>query len=69
MNEPEEKLKSSKPVSRSYGHRVTIPVKKYDVEVFRMLIQFVHCGSITITDKTVAGKFLNIFESYLVLKT
>jgi len=36
--------------------RLTIPVRKYDAEVFRMLIQFVHSGIVTINDKNVCGK-------------
>ncbi|WAQ94472.1 hypothetical protein MAR_006943, partial [Mya arenaria] len=39
----------------SFGVRLTIPVHKYDAEVFRMLIQFIHCGAATITDLTVTG--------------
>ncbi|WAQ94463.1 hypothetical protein MAR_006934 [Mya arenaria] len=35
--------------------RLTIPVHKYDAEVFRMLMQFIHCGTATITDQTVTG--------------
>ncbi|WAQ94471.1 hypothetical protein MAR_006942 [Mya arenaria] len=39
----------------SFGVRLTIPVHKYEAEVFRMLIQFIHCGAATITDLTVTG--------------
>ncbi|WAQ94468.1 GPRS-like protein [Mya arenaria] len=39
----------------SFGVRLAIPVHKYDAEVFRMLIQFIHCGTATITDQTVTG--------------
>ena len=42
---------------RSLSDRLVIPVKKYDPEVFRGLIHFVHCGSITITEETVAGLY------------
>jgi hypothetical protein len=42
-------------IGRSLSQRLVIPVKKYHAEVFRMLIQFVHCGSATITEDTVAG--------------
>ncbi|XP_053374297.1 serine-enriched protein-like [Mercenaria mercenaria] len=44
-------------ISRSLSQRLVIPVKKYDSEVFRMLVQFIHCGSVTITEETVAGLF------------
>ena len=54
--------KKSVGISRSLSERLVIPVKKYDSEVFRMLIQFVHCGSVNITEDTVAGKF--IFKQY-----
>ncbi|XP_045167803.1 serine-enriched protein-like [Mercenaria mercenaria] len=43
------------PSLRHYGDRLIIPVRKYDAEVFRMLIQFVHSGTATITDSTVFG--------------
>ncbi|WAQ94458.1 GPRS-like protein [Mya arenaria] len=39
----------------SFGLRLTIPIHKYDAEVFRMLIQFIHCGTATINDQTVTG--------------
>ncbi|WAQ94459.1 GPRS-like protein [Mya arenaria] len=39
----------------SFGLPITIPVHKYDAEVFRMLIQFIHSGAATINDQTVAG--------------
>ena len=35
--------------------RVTIPMKKYDPEVFQGLVQFVHCGSIEISEANVVG--------------
>ena len=38
--------------------KVVIPVKKYDAEVFRMLVEFVHCGQVNISEGTVAGKHL-----------
>ncbi|XP_045167802.2 serine-enriched protein-like [Mercenaria mercenaria] len=44
-------------IGRSLSQRLVIPVKKYDSEVFRMLVQFIHCGSVTITEETVAGLF------------
>ena len=43
-------------IGRSLSQRLVIPVKKYDSEVFRMLVQFIHCGSVNITEETVAGK-------------
>ncbi|XP_060560656.1 uncharacterized protein LOC132720519 [Ruditapes philippinarum] len=42
---------------RSLSQRLVIPVKKYDSEVFRMLVQFIHCGIVNITEETVAGLF------------
>ncbi|KAL5007694.1 hypothetical protein ScPMuIL_016500 [Solemya velum] len=34
---------------------LVIPVVKYDADVFRSLIEFVHCGTVKIEMKTVAG--------------
>ncbi|XP_060565768.1 serine-enriched protein-like [Ruditapes philippinarum] len=44
-------------IGRSLSQRLIIPVKKYDSEVFRMLVQFIHCGSVNITEETVAGLY------------
>ncbi|XP_060595374.1 serine-enriched protein-like [Ruditapes philippinarum] len=44
-------------IGRSLSQRLVIPVKKYDSEVFRMLVQFIHCGIVNITEETVAGLF------------
>ena len=41
--------------SRFSSERIDIPVRKYDPEVFRMLIEFVHSGVVTVTMETVAG--------------
>ncbi|WAQ94469.1 GPRS-like protein [Mya arenaria] len=38
-----------------FGVRLAIPIHKYDAEVFRTLIQFIHCGSAIITDQTITG--------------
>jgi hypothetical protein len=46
-------------IGRSLSQRLVIPVKKYDSEVFRMLVQFIHCGIVNITEETVAGKYLS----------
>lgn len=43
-------------IGRSVSERLVIPVKKYDSEVFRMLVQFIHCGSVNITEDTVTGE-------------
>ncbi|XP_060565692.1 uncharacterized protein LOC132724751 [Ruditapes philippinarum] len=58
----EKKNKKSKKnatvgIGRSLSQRLIIPVKKYDSEVFRMLVQFIHCGSVNITEETVAGLY------------
>ncbi|KAL4222034.1 hypothetical protein ACF0H5_018077 [Mactra antiquata] len=61
----EEKVKKTKKKSKkdkvkaSMGHdnKLVIPVTKYDSEVFSMLIEFVHCGKVNITEDTVAGLF------------
>ena len=37
------------------SERLLIPVQKYDAEVFRMLIQFVHTGTAYVTQQSVAG--------------
>ncbi|KAL4222033.1 hypothetical protein ACF0H5_018076 [Mactra antiquata] len=50
----EESSKPSKLFSQ-YGHRLTIPVKKYDTDVFRTLIQFIHSGSASLNDRNVVG--------------
>ncbi|XP_045167806.2 serine-enriched protein-like [Mercenaria mercenaria] len=56
LNIRETGLKYAKPSPlRHYGDRLTIPVRKYDAEVFRMLMQFVHSGTATISDSTVFG--------------
>ncbi|WAQ94855.1 GPRS-like protein [Mya arenaria] len=57
-----KKIKNSKDklkvgIARQCSDRLVIPVRKYDPETFRSLIQFVHCGSISITEETVAGLF------------
>ncbi|XP_060603175.1 serine-enriched protein-like [Ruditapes philippinarum] len=44
-------------IGRSLSQRLVILVKKYDSEVFRMLVQFIHCGIVNITEETVAGLF------------
>jgi hypothetical protein len=54
LNLREAELKYNKPPV--CGGRLTIPVRKYDTEVFRMLIQFVHSGTATITDTAVFGE-------------
>ena len=41
--------------SRFSSERVTIPVRKYDPKVFRMLIEFLHSGVVNITIETVPG--------------
>ena len=47
--------KSHMTTSGLYKQRLLIPVRKYDSEVFRMMIQFVHTGSAYITDENVSG--------------
>jgi hypothetical protein len=42
-------------IGRSLLQRLVIPVKKYDHDVFQKLIQFIHCGTVNITEETVAG--------------
>ncbi|XP_045177958.2 serine-enriched protein-like [Mercenaria mercenaria] len=51
------KYNQSVGIGRSLSQRLVIPVKKYDPDVFRMLVQFIHCGSVNITEETVAGLF------------
>ncbi|KAJ8301404.1 hypothetical protein KUTeg_020391 [Tegillarca granosa] len=41
---------------KSSPKHLTIDVKKYDSDVFRKIIQFVHCGSVDITMENVAGE-------------
>ncbi|KAJ8303851.1 hypothetical protein KUTeg_017434 [Tegillarca granosa] len=40
---------------KTSAKHLTIDVKKYDANVFRKIIQFVHCGSVDITMENVAG--------------
>jgi hypothetical protein len=51
--------KKSKAPPAVRNPRLSIPVKKYDYEVFRRLIQFVHCGATNIDVHTVAGNILD----------
>lgn len=44
-------------IGQSFSQKLEIPVKKYDSEAFRMLVEFIHCGSVNITEDSVAGKF------------
>ncbi|KAH3782775.1 hypothetical protein DPMN_160695 [Dreissena polymorpha] len=48
LNNPESRLSKS-------GGPVIIPVRKYDPEVFRMLVQFIQSGTATINDVTATG--------------
>ena len=57
--------KSHTTTSGLHKQRLLIPVRKYDSEVFRMMVQFVHTGSAYITDENVSGN-LHI-RSYLGL--
>lgn len=56
-------------IGRSLSEKLVIPVKKYDSEVFRMLVQFIHCGSVNITEDTVAGKCLFMSCNCLLMGT
>ena len=49
--------KQSVGLACTISERLTIPIKKYDSEVFRLLVQFIHCGTVNITEETVAGLF------------
>ncbi|XP_060581012.1 serine-enriched protein-like, partial [Ruditapes philippinarum] len=60
LNLREAELKYNKP--SVCGGRLTIPVRKYDTEVFRMLIQFVHSGTATITDTAVFGLLCGAYQ-------
>lgn len=42
-------------ISHTFADRLVIPVRKYDAVVFRNLVQFVHCGTVNVTEETVAG--------------
>ena len=52
--------------SDCFADKLTIHVRKYDAEVFRMLIQFVHSGIVAISDKNVCGKLLCTFLEKLI---
>ena len=43
----------------SLTERLMIPVHEYDVEVFHMLLQFVHTGTAYVTQQNVSGEFAN----------
>ena len=47
--------KKSRATTSGFIERLVIPVRKYDAEVFRMLVQFVHSGSAYITQENVSG--------------
>ncbi|KAL3831594.1 hypothetical protein ACJMK2_023331 [Sinanodonta woodiana] len=47
-------LRKSKKCYRKSNH-LEIPIRSYDIDVFRRLIQFVHSGTVNITMKTVVG--------------
>ena len=51
--------KKSRATTSRITERLVIPVRKYDAEVFRMLVQFVHSGSAYITQENVSGNFYN----------
>ncbi|KAH3706439.1 serine-enriched protein-like isoform X2 [Dreissena polymorpha] len=62
----EEKVQSKKGKSKDTApagiswpssEKLVIPVRKYDAEVFRLLVQFVHCGTVNINEDTVVGLF------------
>ena len=70
MRKEKKDKKPSKPRSSKHNkgqnwngfvpmERLVIPIQKYDAEVFRMLIQFVHTGTAYITQQNVAGKLNN----------
>ena len=42
-------------ISHPFADRLVIHVRKYDAVVFRNLVQFIHCGTINVTEETVAG--------------
>jgi len=44
-------------IARQTSDTLVIPVQSYDPETFRALVEFVHCGSVLITEDTVAGLF------------
>jgi hypothetical protein len=50
--------------SRDVIRRVVIPVTNFTKETFGRLLQYVHCGSVTIEPKTVVGE-LSAPESQL----
>ena len=57
MRKESKKIKKSSKSSKCSGscERLMIPVRKYDAEVFHMLIKFVHSGSAYITHENVSG--------------
>ena len=71
MRKEKKDKKTSKSGKRNKGQcgmvsneRLVIPVHKYDAEVFRMLIQFVHTGTAYVTTENVTGE-LDRFDKKL----
>jgi len=61
---PKHKKRSKRSfgISPPLSSKLIIPVRRYDPEVFRMLVQYVHCGMVVINSENVAGKlFYKIF--------
>ena len=58
IHEKTDKMSAKQTNQGTLSDRLTIPVRKYDPEVFRMIILFIHCGTAIISDKTVSGKFV-----------
>ncbi|XP_052218014.1 serine-enriched protein-like [Dreissena polymorpha] len=54
-----KKIKGKSPVGLSQlsSEKLKIPITNYDAEVFRLLVEFIHCGEVNINEDTVAGLF------------
>ncbi|XP_060073631.1 serine-enriched protein-like [Ylistrum balloti] len=56
QKQKEEEEKRSHKSRKSRGNsRLVIDVKKYEPEDFRKIIQFIHCGTVDVTSKSVTG--------------
>lgn len=65
LKEQNDKKKTSRGGPGAAQNTLYIPIVKYDVETFRSLIEFIHCGTVKIGINTVAGDYLYFIVSCL----
>ncbi|KAK3100453.1 hypothetical protein FSP39_020276, partial [Pinctada imbricata] len=54
----EQQMMSQKSKKKSPKKHVVIKVRKYQVEDFRKIINFIHCGKVEVSKRSVAGLFI-----------